>query len=345
MSKPNGLPLWRKLLILGACLGSAAALAVPGTEMPGATAWQTLAVMWIATVALLSVPLDQHLLEGRAYVWILSVLWTTISGALATLYIVAGQMPPSSVLGAVGAGVVVAIATWTRGNSQQLSPKTALRADAARLVASRQGLLACAAVVAITWIGPSAVLHLKLGWWLSQQPTHNVGDARLTPIRVVVFTDYQCPACAARHQDYDKVIAAAQAQSGGDLQTDTFDYPLDTACNQSVQSSLHPAACDAAVLVRATTTRQQRKEVIDELFDHQQGMTPTSVSEMARAFGLQDQYIETRSASLREIEGDVKRATMAGVSSTPTYFVNGIRANGWTSGQLEMILHYLLTQR
>jgi len=184
-----------------------------------------------------------------------------------------------------------------------------------------------------------------LGWWLSQQPTHNVGDARLTPIRVVVFTDYQCPACAARHQDYDKVIAAAQAQSGGDLQTDTFDYPLDTACNQSVQSSLHPAACDAAVLVRATTTRQQRKEVIDELFDHQQGMTPTSVSEMARAFGLQDQYIETRSASLREIEGDVKRATMAGVSSTPTYFVNGIRANGWTSGQLEMILHYLLTQR
>jgi len=48
---------------------------------------------------------------------------------------------------------------------------------------------------------------------------------------------------------------------------------------------------------------------------------------------------------LREIEGDVKRATMAGVSSTPTYFVNGIRANGWTSGQLEMILHYLLTQR
>jgi hypothetical protein len=345
MVMADRLSLGRRVLVLGACLGGVTTLALPGPGVPSLSGWQTLMVVWITTMVVLSVPpLDRRLHEARAYVWVLSILGTAISAATALLQVVAGQGPPVAVIGALGAGALASIGTWTRESRRQLSPKATFLADAAQILGSRPGLMACAAVVAAAWVGTPQIFHLKLGRWFGQQPTHQVGEVGPTRIRLVVFTDYQCPECAARHQDYDRVIALAQSQAAGELRTDTYDFPIDSSCNRTVQLSLHPAACEAAVLVRAATSRQQREKIIDELFSHQETMTATSVVETARAFGLLARYQETRPASLRAIEGDVERALMAGVSSTPTYFVNGVRVDRWTPTQLAMILRYLLRQ-
>ena len=90
-----------------------------------------------------------------------------------------------------------------------------------------------------------------------QDVTIDADDPRLgpadAPVRLVVFNDFQCPACRAfAHQ-----ISHLTEHFPGKLAIIFKHYSLGTECNEAVSVDRHPRACEAARAAEAA--RRQGK--------------------------------------------------------------------------------------
>jgi uncharacterized membrane protein len=145
---------------------------------------------------------------------------------------------------------------------------------------------------------------------------------------IVKFNDYQCPACANAHHLYKDVIKAMQAKHPGQILSLTMDYPLEPECNANVGRELHAAACEAAAAVRMARPLGKAEEVEDWLYNNQAAMTPATVrAALQRIAGVTD-FDARYAAVLRDVQLDVARGGANRVTSTPTYFINGVRVAG-----------------
>lgn len=153
--------------------------------------------------------------------------------------------------------------------------------------------------------------------FLIHSSTPNFADA---PIRVSVFSDFQCPFC--------KVVAEQMPQLvrryAGKINVQYFFYPLDSACNSSVKSAMHQYACRAAML--AACDPAKFNEVHDEIFANQEKLDLDSLKAIADKHGLTACFEgqTTRDAVLASING----ATKFNLRSTPTIIINGKKIEG-----------------
>jgi len=147
-------------------------------------------------------------------------------------------------------------------------------------------------------------------------------------VLIVKFNDYQCPACRQAHEMYNGIIKKLQAAHPGQIKSITMDYPLEPECNVNVQRDLHPAACDAAAAVRMARPLGKAEEVEDWLYNNQGAMTPATVrAALQRITGITD-FDARYPAVLRDVQRDIASGGANRVSSTPTYFINGVRVAG-----------------
>jgi uncharacterized membrane protein/protein-disulfide isomerase len=147
-------------------------------------------------------------------------------------------------------------------------------------------------------------------------------------VLIVKFNDYQCPACAQAHEAYKGLIKELMDAHPGQIRSITVDYPLEPECNPNLQRNLHPAACDAAAAVRMARPLGKAEEVEDWLYNNQAAMTPETVRAAARRIAGITDFDARYPAVLREVQRDVATGTANRVTSTPTYFINGVRIAG-----------------
>jgi len=167
------------------------------------------------------------------------------------------------------------------------------------------------------------------------QTRYDMGmDPAGAAVVVVKFLDFQCPSCKAAHFAYKPVFDKFAESHPGAVRQVIKDYPLNNACNFTMTRALHQAACEEAALVRMARERGRADEAIDWLFSvpDQTGLTPGAVkAEAASRFGVTD-FDREYQALLPAIRQDIADGQALQVGSTPTYFINGIRAqtpNGW----------------
>ena len=147
-------------------------------------------------------------------------------------------------------------------------------------------------------------------------------------VLIVKFNDYQCPACAQAHQMYSGIITALQAKHPKQIKAITMDYPLEPECNVNVNREIHAAACDAAAAVRMARPLGKAAELEDWLYNNQGAMTPATVrAATVRIAGVTD-FDARYAAVLRDVRRDVASGGANRVTSTPTYFINGVRIAG-----------------
>jgi protein-disulfide isomerase len=101
---------------------------------------------------------------------------------------------------------------------------------------------------------------------------------------------------------------------------------------------MHPSACEEAAAVRMARDRGKEKEdeLIAWLFGmpgaQQQARTPDMVrGQVEKLLGIKD-FAREYAARLPDIKRDVADGGALRVNQTPTYFVNGVRAqtaDGW----------------
>lgn len=164
--------------------------------------------------------------------------------------------------------------------------------------------------------------------WLAA-PREDIGvPSDGAKVVIVKFNDYQCPACKQAHDLYSGLIKSFQEKYPGQIKSITMDYPLEPECNFNVGREIHPAACDAAAAVRMARPLGKAEELESWLYNNQGAMSPQTVRAAAqRIAGITDfdaRYPEV----LKEVQRDIASGGANRVSSTPTYFINGVRIAG-----------------
>ena len=137
------------------------------------------------------------------------------------------------------------------------------------------------------------------------------------PVTVVMFSDFQCPACSRTHPVLKSVIA----EYGEKVRFVVRDYPLE---------SIHENAFAAAKAANAAGAQGKYFEYIDLLYRNQSSLDAASLKRYAADLGLNVKQFEidlNAERSAAEIRKDAADGDALGVSGTPTIFVNGVKVH------------------
>jgi protein-disulfide isomerase len=188
--------------------------------------------------------------------------------------------------------------------------------------------------------------------WFAAQRGRAVPELAPPPgqLSVVIFSDYQCPTCAALVPEYVRVLSplrTARSLIGGrrDVTFTVKDFPLDRACNSAVSSTGHPLACESAAAVRLIRRLQGDERATEFerwLYARQNRLTSEDLAEQLDRHGISERYVEERQALLNDVRRDVDFALTIGVSSTPSIFIDGVKTPRLTPSGLENLVTALM---
>jgi len=151
---------------------------------------------------------------------------------------------------------------------------------------------------------------------VASDPTRARGNAD-APITIVEFSDYQCPYC---HQ-VEPTIEAVLAKYGDKVRFAYRDFPL---------RNIHEHAEMAAEASRCALEQGKFWEYHDQLFKAT-NLDKESLVQYARNANADPQKFEACLTSEKYkagIDKDIEDGRKAGVSGTPTFFINGISTSG-----------------
>ncbi len=137
------------------------------------------------------------------------------------------------------------------------------------------------------------------------------------PVTVVMFSDFQCPACARTHPELKRVIAEYKDK----VRFVVRDFPLENA---------HPNAFEAALAANAAHRQGKFVEYIEILYRNQEALDGASLRKYAEELKLDLAKFEAAMAdpvAIAEIRKDQADGRAYGVAGTPTIFVNGVKVH------------------
>lgn len=192
---------------------------------------------------------------------------------------------------------------------------------------SRQQRQKVVAKIALYVIAPLVVIgliysFLNQGQVYSTVEVADVDHTRGNPngMPLVVYADFQCPACANEH----RFMAQAWNSISADVQLIYRHFPL---------SNAHPHAWTAATYAEAAGRQGKFWEMYDALFINQTYWSALSSADAEAEFegyltqlGLDVEQARTDIQSdelIQKIRNDQRGGNRSGVRSTPTLFLNG----------------------
>ncbi len=135
------------------------------------------------------------------------------------------------------------------------------------------------------------------------------------PVTVVMFTDFQCPACSAVHPVLKKVVA----EYGDKIRFVVRDFPL---------INIHENAFRAALAANAANAQGKFFEYTALLYQNQKALDVASLEKYAVDLGLNQKQFDLDLASEKyaaDIKKDMTDGTAYGITGTPTIFVGGVK--------------------
>ncbi len=148
---------------------------------------------------------------------------------------------------------------------------------------------------------------------IGDAPTRGRADAAIT---IVMFSDFECPFCVRGHE----IVAELRRRYAGTIRVAYKAFPLD----------MHPHALLAAMAARSAQTQGKFWDFHDLLFS-QKGLDVDTLFEHASAAELDLAGLRRDLEKLEyapEVSRDLRLGRRLGVSSTPTFFINGRLVTG-----------------
>jgi protein-disulfide isomerase len=137
------------------------------------------------------------------------------------------------------------------------------------------------------------------------------------PIKVVLFSDFQCPFCGR----VEPVLTELEKAYPGKVSVTWKNFPL----------AFHNNAKPAAEAALAANEQGKFWQMHDILFKNQQALTAADLEKYAKEIGLNVAKFKAAIDSHKfaaAIEADMKQGSALGVSGTPAAFVNGHLVSG-----------------
>jgi len=158
-------------------------------------------------------------------------------------------------------------------------------------------------------------------WWLVQPAVSIPIPSDGAKVTIVGFSDFQCPSCRLGHQTYRGVVAK---HAGNNQVRFVFKhFPLEGECNVNALNGNHYAACEAAAAVVMARANGKAEQMTEWLYANQPSLTAASVRQAAQSVGGVADFAGGYARALEEVKADSTLGGQLGVSSTPTFFVNG----------------------
>jgi protein-disulfide isomerase len=157
-------------------------------------------------------------------------------------------------------------------------------------------------------------------------PLRPTETARPDRAELVVFTDFQCPACVCHATSRQRRIAEI---FGGRIDIRVRHYPLSAECNPAITSGGHEEACRAARAAEAARRlggEEALRRMYDLLFERGGDLDAGTYRALAAEIGLDGDAFETEmnGPEVRAIvAADVALARGLNVAGTPTMFLDG----------------------
>lgn len=192
-------------------------------------------------------------------------------------------------------------------------------------------------VGALVTLGIVGAVFMAVVWWRNQPPAGSTtADANLAmitptidddpgigtanaPVTIIAFEDFQCPYCAEAHPIIQQVLQKYPTQ----VLFVYRDFPLIT---------VHPQALPAALAANCANEQGQFWQYHNSLFEQQdklgQANIYQTIAQQLRLNLTQFNACVSTKKYQAEIEQDFDAGILAGVDSTPTWFVNGIKLKG-----------------
>ena len=143
------------------------------------------------------------------------------------------------------------------------------------------------------------------------------------PIRLSIYSDFQCPGCKALSDMLPLLIKRYQ----GKINIQYFFFPLDKRCNPNVKEDFHLFACEASFL--AYCRPEDFKEVHDHIFSHQRDLDAKWIKTYAQDLGATQCMKDP--ATEKAITQMIQSASEFSIRSTPTIIINGVKLVGLLS--------------
>lgn len=141
------------------------------------------------------------------------------------------------------------------------------------------------------------------------------------PVKIVEFSDYQCPFCARHHPTMQQVIT----EYGNQVAWIYKHFPLD-----SIHPNARPAA-EASECVWEQKGNDGFWQFTDALFENQNSLGASLYSQLAQEIGVDMNQFQDCVSSRKyqsKVEADYQTGVKAGVRGTPGNFVNAIPVSG-----------------
>lgn len=166
-------------------------------------------------------------------------------------------------------------------------------------------------------------------WWEMQPKNENFPiPADGAKVQIVEFADFQCPHCKQMYFAYKPIIDKLLAEHPKEVSFVFKTWPLNSNCNASVGSAAFVASCDAAAAYAMAKSKGTADAIKDWFFLHQEEISPATVRRVAEETGKVSDFDARYDKAIQEVKTDAAIGSSIGVSSTPSFFVNGRRIPG-----------------
>lgn len=183
--------------------------------------------------------------------------------------------------------------------------------------------------------GSPALLRKQIQEFVSQEQRQHLtvseGDAsegsKSALITVVEFSDFFCPACQKASR-FKPILLAGRSS---EVRFVFKHFPLDTLCNDSINRMVHPGACAIAAASKCAQRQGKFWQFHDAIFKYGHDYDMKNLQADVRRLGLDTDAFNQCIASgeaMDEVRREAAEGKRLGVSSTPTFFVNGLKMPG-----------------
>ena len=155
----------------------------------------------------------------------------------------------------------------------------------------------------------------------SDQPSLGRAEA---PVTVIVFTDFQCPSCAAIHPALERLVK----EYGDKVRLVARDFPL----------SQHVEAFKAAEAAEAAREQGKYWEYVQLLMRNQSALSVDKLKKYASELALDRPRFDSALESgkfTETVQHDIEEGMRLGVEATPTVFINGRRVSNESYDELK----------
>jgi uncharacterized membrane protein/predicted DsbA family dithiol-disulfide isomerase len=167
-------------------------------------------------------------------------------------------------------------------------------------------------------------------WWEMQPRVQVPYTAEGAKVVVVKFNDYQCPPCKQTYEAYEPILSKYEARG---VKYIMRHFPLNPQCNAAVKAMVHTAACDAAAAAVMAKPKGTYDKLTAWFFANQETLSPATVRDAARSVGEITDFDAQYEKAIQEVKTDASTGAVLGVTSTPTFFVNGRMLKGGLPAQ------------